>query len=120
MIIRVQEAWVKIDLGRPEVAAWLGQFAGDDELRARRLLDTIRFVSADEFQKELTKLVVARGQAGAGPSGLYAERSVKMRLGIPNRLFKETSGKVRRAYGAGPEPVKSGHAGHHETGSEGI
>lgn len=111
---------MKIDLNKPEVVAWLGQFPGGDEALARRLLDHVRLVSADELQTGLTKLIVERGQAAGRPVGLYAERSVRMRLGRPNRLFKEAPGKIKRAFGAGPEPVKSEHAGHHETGSEGI
>jgi len=111
---------VKIDLNNPEVRAWLEQFPGDDEGRARRLLEGVRLVTADELQAGLTKLIVERGKAASGPVGLFAERSIRTRNGKPNRLFKESTGKIKRAFGAGPEPVKSKHAGRHETGSEGI
>lgn len=84
------------------------------------MLERIRLVSADELQTGLSKLIVARSKIAGKPIGLYAERSVRTHLGKPHRLFKESSGKVKRAFGAGPEPVQSKHKGRPETGSEGI
>ena len=55
-----------------------------------------------------------------GPIALYAERELGRRLGVPHRLFKESKGKVKRAYGVGPQPVRPTKAYQPEVGSEGI
>jgi hypothetical protein len=54
---------------------------------------------------ELTSLIRARSEEVDGPIALYAEREVKVRLGIPHRLFKENKGKPRHAYGSSVQPV---------------
>lgn len=109
-----------LDLSTEEVVAWLGQFEGYDESVARRLLERLRYVTADEFQTQLSQLILSRRTEQGEPIALYAERKVGSRNGVAHRLFKETRKKPNRAYGAGPPPVRSQHAGRHETGSEGI
>lgn len=108
------------DIRSPEVVAWLDQFQGEDQATARDLLDHIEYVEADVFRDAMTNLIVNRLNKGPTPIGLYAERKVGARKGIAHRLFKETKNAVKRAHGAGPPPVRSQHAGRHETGSEGI
>lgn len=107
-----------MDLNRPEILTWLRQF-GTDEAIAQKLLERLRFVSADEFRDGMTSLILERAGAGSTPIALYAERHIRLQRGRPDRLFKE-QGKVRRAYGAGPEPVRAEHRGRPQTGSEGI
>ena len=70
--------------------------------------------------EELRNLIIMRADDGNQPVGLYVEREVRRREGKPNRLFRETRGKVRRAHGAGPQPVQSIRAYAHDVGSEGI
>jgi hypothetical protein len=98
--------------------SWLNQF-GPDRDTAAGLLGRVRSVTADEFQSKLIALILNRIDAGDTPVALYAERSIRKWKGEPNRLFKE-SGKPVRAFGSGPEPVKSENPNNHETGSEGI
>ena len=109
-----------LDLSTKEAVAWLGQFEGHDEATARRLLERVHYVTADDFQDDLTDLILNRVGGSGEPIALYAERKVGSRHGVAHRLFKETKTKVKRAHGAGPPPVRSQHAGRHETGSEGI
>ena len=52
--------------------------------------------------------------------GLYVERELPRYKGRPNRLFKETKTKVRKAYGIGPQPVKPTRAYDPDVGSEGL
>ncbi|MBT5470869.1 MAG: hypothetical protein HOK41_09720 [Nitrospina sp.] len=111
---------MRLNLTDDSVVAWLGQFDGNDELIARRLLQNILYVSADTFQDELSKLILSLEDNPENLVALYAERKIRTRLGVANRLFKESNTKVKRAYGAGPSPVQSQHYGRHETGSEGI
>lgn len=100
--------------------AWLRQFAVRDQKLAADLLEIFRFVSRDEFASGLKELVLHQAQFVNGPVALYAERELGHRRGIPHRLFKESTGKVKRSYGVGPQPVKSTKAYHPEVGSEGI
>ncbi|WP_220377491.1 hypothetical protein [Paraburkholderia sp. BL6669N2] len=99
---------------------WLRQFALRDQKLAADLLGVFRFVSRDEFASGLTDQVMHQAQFIDGPIALYAERELGHRLGVPHRLFKESTGKVKRAYGVGPQPVKSTKAYQPEVGSEGI
>ncbi len=100
--------------------AWLRQFALHDQKLAADLLEVFRFVSRDEFATGLRELVLHEARCIDGPIALYAERELRHRLGIPHRLFKESKGKVKRAYGVGPLPVKPTRAYQPEVGSEGI
>lgn len=102
------------------VRGWLGQFELADQAVAAELLDDIRFVNQVEFVEHLRALVLRRGRAVDGAIGLYAERELNHRGGVPHRLFKETEGKVKRAYGAGPEAVRPLRAYDQDVGSEGI
>jgi hypothetical protein len=111
---------MSLDLTTDDVVAWLGQFEYGDEAIARRLLENVLYVTADTFQNNLKKLILTLLDESGESIALYAERKVKTHHGIAHRLFKESRSKVKRAYGAGPPPVQSAHAGRHETGSEGI
>ena len=102
------------------MAAWVSQFATADQADAAALVKAMTLVTRDEFGERLAALIRERGCSGQRPVGLYAERELRRRLGIPNRLFKETKGKVKRATGAGPEPVKSTRDYDLEVGSEGL
>ncbi len=100
--------------------AWVRQFGLRDQALAAEMLANFIFVSRDEFATGLTDQVMLHAQSVDGPIALYAEREVRHRLGVPHRLFKETRGKVKRAYGVGPAPVKATRAYRPEVGSEGI
>lgn len=100
--------------------AWLRQFEVDDQAVASAMLDAMTLVSHAEFFERLAVLVVNRSNAIEGRIGLYAEREVRKYRGIPNRLFKESKGKPRRAFGHGPAPVRPTHTVQPEIGSEGL
>lgn len=96
------------------------QFRVSDQKRAAELLGKFRLVSRDEFHDELTELILNRALETTGPVGLYAEREIRKHLKVPNRLFKESRLKVRRAFGVGPNAVQPRMAYDKEVGSEGI
>lgn len=102
------------------VRGWLSQFDPADQSTAVELLDDIRFVSQSDFVERLRALILRRGHAIDGAIGLYAERELNHRGGSPHRLFKESEGKVKRAYGAGPPAVRPLRAYEQDVGSEGI
>lgn len=100
--------------------AWLGQFEPEDQPVAVALLRAMTLVSRDAFAEGLRALLLARLDQGEGPIGVYVEREVRHRHGVPFRLFKETKTKVRRAHGVGPPPVQSTKAYDADVGSEGL
>ena len=100
--------------------AWLGQFAPDDQLAAASLLRAMALVSRDQFAENLSRAVLHRVESGKTPVGLYVERELRHRKGVPHRLFKQSTGKVKRAYGAGPPPVQPTKAYDPSVGSEGL
>lgn len=102
------------------VQAWIGQFAPEDQEEAVDLLRAMHLVSHNQFHQRLAQLIVRVLEEGGGPIGLFAEREVKFWRGRPNRLFKETAGAVKRAYGAGPAPVAPLRNDSPQVGSEGI
>lgn len=99
---------------------WLRQFALHDQKLAADLIKVFCFVSRDEFASSLRERVLNEANRVNGPIALYAERELRHRFGVPHRLFKESTGKVKRAYGMGPEPIKPTKAYQPEVGSEGI
>ena len=109
-----------IDLTSSDVIDWLSQFDLADQPAASLLLTSIQTVSADEFTAGLTTALNVFKAANNGPIALYSERHIRRWRGEPNRLFKETRTKHRRAFGDGPAPVPAGHAARRETGSEGL
>jgi len=100
--------------------AWLAQFKKSDQARAAQLINAILQVSYQDFMNELTSLIRARSEDVDGPIALYAEREVRVRLGVPQRLFNETSAKPRRAFGSSVQPVSPTRAYAPEVGSEGL
>lgn len=100
--------------------AWIRQCDLRDQTLAAEMLGVFVLVSRDEFATGLTALVMQKAESLTGPIGLYAERELGHRLGVPHRLFKESPGKIKRAYGVGPQPVKPTKAYMPEVGSEGI
>lgn len=100
--------------------AWLSQIDAADQPIAIELLRALKLVSRDAFAERLQGLVLARLAAGDEPVGLYAERELKRRKGIPFRLFKEHRRKGCRAHGVGPKPVEPTQAYDADVGSEGI
>jgi len=100
---------------------WLSQFKVDDQSNAIKLVDSMLLVSQDEFIDGMRNIILMRAESSKTPIGLYAEREIKKWNGEPNRLFKETlNKKIKRAFGAGPQPVESIRHYAPETGSEGI
>lgn len=121
MATRKEEASAETSMLESEAAkAWVRQFDIRDQALAADLLGTFVFVSRDEFATGLTAQVMHHAASVDGPIALYAEREMRHRLGVPHRLFKETTGKVKRAQGVGPAPVKATKAYQPEVGSEGI
>lgn len=100
--------------------AWLGQFAPEDQPDAAELLGRMRLVTRDAFAERLMALILSRMDEGAGPVGLYAEREVPSRDGVPHKLFKEANKAPRRAYGVGPVPIRPVLPWKPAVGSEGI
>lgn len=101
--------------------AWLGQFSPGDRLLAQKLLDGFVLVSRDDFIEHMRTLIISQAQSINGPVGLYAERELPHRYGIPHRLFKENRTTPLRAFGAaGPQAVKPTKAYDPSVGSEGI
>ncbi len=106
-------------LAEDATRAWLAQFDPVDQPAAIQLLGALRLVSRDGFFEGLRSLILEKSE-GEGPIGLYAERELKHRKGIPHKLFRESRNKVRRAEGSGPQPVKPTKAYDPSVGSEGI
>ncbi|MDP1872901.1 hypothetical protein [Phenylobacterium sp.] len=100
--------------------AWLGQFEPEDQPVAVAILRAMMLVSRDAFAEGLRKLLLERLAKGGEPIGLYVERELRHRHGVPFRLFKETTTKVRRAYGVGPRPVEPTQSYDADVGSEGL
>jgi hypothetical protein len=100
--------------------AWLGQFEAKDQVAAEAMLRAMALVSGDTFRNRLRELVLHRMRRSAEPVGLYAERELHRQKGVPDRLFKETRTKKRRAFGLGPQPVRPTKGYDPEVGSEGL
>lgn len=100
--------------------AWIGQFSQDEQALAIEMLRKMLLVSRDAFTERMIALLLKRCAEGQEPVGLYAEREVRKRHGSPLRLFKQTNTKVKRAHGAGPQPVQTFRAYDADVGSEGI
>ena len=79
---------------------WLSQFSIGDRALATELLQAIQLVSRDEFADGLRALILEKVGEHAGPVALYAERELGHRHGVPHRLFRESSGRRKRAEGA--------------------
>ena len=100
---------------------WLSQFSIGDRALATELLQAIQLVSRDEFADGLRALILEKVGEHAGPVALYAERELGHRHGVPHRLFRESSGRRKRAEGAvGPPAVKATKPYNISVGSEGI
>lgn len=100
--------------------AWVSQFHSDDQESASALLRAMTLVSRDEFADRLRALVEQRSAADRQPIGLYAERELRRRLGVPHRLFKQSRGRIARAHGVGPQPIQPTRFYDPEVGSEGL
>jgi hypothetical protein len=109
-----------LSLNEPRVIEWLAQFAITDQPVAQDLLSHILTVGANDLTQGLRSAIRTIADEQPGPVALYAERHVRHREGKPNRLFRETRTKQRRAYGNGPAPVPQGRPYARETGSEGV
>jgi len=100
---------------------WLGQFSLGDRGLATEMLQELLMVSRDEFVDGMRALILEKVEEITGTVALYAERELRHRNGVPHRLFKESSGKRKRAEGAvGPPAVKATQPYNISVGSEGI
>jgi hypothetical protein len=99
---------------------WLGQFDVDDQRFAVDLLDAMVLVSGDDLAAGLRSQILSYQSLVSECVGLYAERELPKRHGVPFRLFKEAAGHPKRASGVGPYPVMSRQAFDADVGSEGI
>ncbi len=112
---------MSIDLTAPQIVEWLAQFELDDQPIGAKLLSELLTVSADELATGLRAVILNIAQARSGPVALYAERHIRRHpKSGPNRMFKESRSRPRRADGHGPPPVPQGRPYDRETGSEGI
>ncbi len=112
---------MSIDLAAPKIVEWLAQFELNDQPSAAKLLSEIKTVSADELTAGLRSAILDIANLRSGPVALYAERHIRRHpKSGPNRMFKESRSRPRRAYGYGPPPVPQGRPYARETGSEGI
>lgn len=100
--------------------AWLSQFDPLEQPNAQAMLEAMLLVSRDEFAERLQALVRRRIDAEPGRVGLYVERELPARNGIPHRLFKQLTRSPKRAFGKGPDPVKPVRPYELDVGSEGI
>jgi hypothetical protein len=103
-----------------DAIAWLGQFRTDDQSCAGALLDEIVHISHQKFVEGLRDCILSKAKLAGKPIGLYAEREIRKRKGVPHRLFKEGTSKGMRAFGVGPSPVQPTRAYDPEVGSEGL
>jgi hypothetical protein len=103
-----------------KTTTWLTRFEKGDQSAAFDLTNSILEVSYHDFMNGLMGLILVRSKRADGPIALYAEREIKAWRGIPNRLFKETKSKPRRASGSSVQPVSPIRAYAPEVGSEGI
>ena len=109
-----------LNLTEPRVIEWLAQFVTADQPVAENLLSNILTVGADDLIQGLREVIRTIADERPGPVALYSERHIRHLKGRPNRLFKETRTKQRRAHGNGPVPVPQGKPYARETGSEGV
>lgn len=100
--------------------AWLSQFDPKDQQDAVALLQEMTLVSRDAFSERLQALILQRMNDDTQPIGIYVEREIRKRKGVPHRLFQQAARKTKRAYGGGPAPVKPANAYDPTVGSEGI
>ncbi len=78
-------------------------------------------VSHDDFFERLYARVAMEGDRIDGCVGLFAEREIRKRLGVPNRLFKEPRRKSRRrATGSSTQKVFQKRTVRPEYGSEAL
>ena len=106
--------------GTPHAINWLRQFSSRDRLLASQLLDQIALVPHDSFVERLQTEIHEIGQSIDGTIGLYVEREIKKSKGTPDRLFKESPTKPKRAYGDGPKVIDPKPGQNQDVGSEGI
>jgi hypothetical protein len=104
----------------PEVSGWISQFKADDQQVAEELLDAINLVDRDSFAEGMRDLILQRVGDDASPVGIYAERELRKRAGVPHRLFKQPRTKHKRATGLGPTPVQPTVFYNPHVGSEGL
>lgn len=102
--------------------SWISQFPTTRQREAITLLDSLKFVSSDDFRARIVSLLMDLKRNEIGAIALYTEREIRVlpSTGQPDRLFKERRGKVRRAYGPGPQPVRPRHTTSPQVGSEGV
>ena len=100
--------------------AWLNQFRLQDQERAAQLLQHVRLIGRDEFADNLLAMIRKQAKTTSGPVGLYVEREVGKRKGVPHKLFKEKNLRICRAFGIGPNAVKPTNPREKSVGSEGI
>ncbi|CAA2142173.1 hypothetical protein [Hyphomicrobium sp. ghe19] len=103
-----------------EVVAWLQQFSEADRATARKLVDCIHYISADEFRSGILALIRDMAAKTDGPLALYVERRVPGRHGVPFPLYKWSPGRVRRAEGVALRPADPERNDEPDIGSEGI
>lgn len=104
----------------PPALEWLEQFDSSWRPDAVELVDAMSLIGHSVFFQRLRDAIIERSGERSGPVGLFVERELGKFKGIPNRLFSESRGKHRRAFGTGPPPVKPRKTVDPEVGSEGL
>jgi len=109
------------------VEEWVSQFQEpEDQALARQLHCCVMTVSSDMFVQKMDHIIRNNIGSCVGNVGLYVEterrhhtsRSTGRRT--PDKLFRESRGKHKRAYGAGPPVINSQNNPRRRVGSEGI
>jgi hypothetical protein len=110
----------------PPLESWLKQF-GRDEPTAAKLVERVRYVSAERFTAEMRELLLTRIPGGAR-CALFIERELQTtRSGRPAKMYVEERlvrgrGLPRRlrAKGSARQVVRSPRSDRQEVGSEGV
>lgn len=84
------------------------------------MLEATLLVSRDKFAECLQTLVRQRIDAESGRVGLYFERELPSRKGIPHRLFKQPGRAPRSVFGKEPGPAKPVRPYDLDVGGEGV
>lgn len=114
-------------LNEPTVHHWIAQFKSpEDKALAQSLLANVMTVTANEFIEGMSNLLRQRLQLHNDTVGLFIESerlhrtSRRTNRREPNRLFKQSTGKRKRASGSGPAVVNTQNNPKKQVGSEGL
>jgi hypothetical protein len=100
--------------------AWLSQFLTTDQPLARRLAESVRFISDTELKAGLNQKLVELLSETDASTAVFVEREQKHPGGKTQRLYKQRSAPPKTAYGIATRPVVPKFDYDPKVGSEGI